>query len=383
VVNIINPEDIDEYLYSFASEAMDHHSEIYNLLHITVRRSISKDQDNLVKIAKLPQNAPEWMQNQWDVTGNNFYEFRPAHNLTSKITHIKDWLVSAKHHNEAFLQDLDNKGRPRSLVGMDIDSAYNAADRYFAKLNKKLKVKEEKDDTKTIMTFDDGYKIVQMLTENALDCESQEMGHCIGHGSYDAELKSGDDLFYSLRDANNKAHATLHVQKSDNSLLQCKGKENNPPVTKYLSYIQGFVEQKDFKLEEDPSHTGLIKQDGQFYNVFALPNNFSIKGELNLSAINNLTHLPNNLSVDKDLFLTGCGNLTHLAYNLSVQENLYLLHCYNLKELPKGLKVKGKIFLPDGAFCETVQEAQRKFKIWHADINALGCKKHKPSHPSI
>ena len=298
MVNIINPEAVDKYLRPIAEESPWDAGLICHWLKITLRQSILNRSENAVKIIDLPNNAPEWLQNKWDVTGQDFYEFKPDIELTDKVRHIKDWLVSAREHNADFLSDKDDTGRPKRLLHLTLETAYEAADEYFRKLNDDLEVSEKNDDTKAIMELDDGYKVVKLQTQNALDYESKEMGHCIGHGSYDHKLKKNSgSIFYSLRDQNNNPHVTFEVDTKNNALVQCKGKENKAPVSKYFPYVQDFVKQKNFELKEYPAHTGLIKQNGKYYNFYNLPEDFVIEEDLFLFKLNQDITFPKGLTV--------------------------------------------------------------------------------------
>jgi hypothetical protein len=123
----------------------------------------------------------------------------------------------------------------------------------------------------TVMAMGDGFRIVQLLTPTALDREGVKMGHCIGQGGYDGTLRDGSCTFYSLRDAAGEPHATLEVDTKEHALLQCQGKENKPPVAKYLPHLARFIEQQRYRLEAQACHTGLVESEGRYYSIFALP----------------------------------------------------------------------------------------------------------------
>lgn len=74
-------------------------------------------------------------------------------------------------------------------------------------------------------------------------------------------------------------------------IKQCKGKENCHPIRKYAPYCQFFVNQKGLRLCDDMRLLGLISQDGICYDIYDLPKNFVIKGDLVLRGMN-LTELP-------------------------------------------------------------------------------------------
>ena len=58
-----------------------------------------------------------------------------------------------------------------------------------------------------------------------------------------------------------------------------------------------------------------------------------------------LKRLPNNLTVRGDLDLSGCTSLMSLPENLVVHRDLYLEGCTSLRVIPKSLKVWGDLYL--------------------------------------
>jgi hypothetical protein len=166
--------------------------------------------------------------------------------------------------------------------------------------------------TKTIMKLKDGFYIVQLLTPEALDYESCNMGHCVGQGSYDTAIASGDTIIYSLRDKNNKPHATLEVK--DNIVKQIKGHNNEPIIEKYRPYIIEFINASNFKDVKDIKNIGLIKLDGKLYTLEQLyqMKDIVVKGDVDLSYMN-LTKLPHFKSVG-GFFSCSHNQLTSLQY---------------------------------------------------------------------
>jgi len=82
---------------------------------------------------------------------------------------------------------------------------------------------------------------------NDLDIEGATMGHCVG--GYCERVQSGETTIYSLRNQNNKAHATIDVvhremyRESPAKVVvdQIKGKGNAPPKEKYAARIRKWL----------------------------------------------------------------------------------------------------------------------------------------------
>ena len=175
-----------------------------------------------------------------------------------------------------------------------------------------------------IIQFADGMKIVRLFTPEALDYEDKKMGHCLGEGSYDRAVRKRRIHIYSLRDKRDNPHVTFEVRGKD--IIQCKGKENCHPIRKYAPYCQFFVNQKGLSLCDDMRLLGLISQDGVCYDIYDLPENFVVKGDLVLRGMN-LTELP---------------DLSHVVVEGDFD------CCYNrLKNLKGAPGVKGKIYVDE------------------------------------
>ncbi len=310
-VNIINDKAIDDWLYMVAWK--NDASETAGLLSLGLKRHLLKDSATAEVL--LPEDAP---------SGRGTNGTSAARSTGLRRRKIRaEWQDPAHHRldcldaGERRLGERVN-GKPKVLLHFQsVDDACAKADKYFAALNKKFaKAARAKEDTdiKTVLDFGDGMKIVELLTPEALKIEGPKMGHCVGGGAYDDGVKQGTKKIYSLRDRGNEPHATFEVDVADNSLLQCKGKENKPAAAKYMSYVEKFVRENKFKLTEQAQFTNLLQSDdGTIYNVYKLPKHLSIKGDLDLSFFRaDLTELPDSLSVSGSLALSDCKRLRML-----------------------------------------------------------------------
>ena len=160
--------------------------------------------------------------------------------------------------------------------------------------------------TKFIMDLPNGMKAYQLITPEALDFESEYMGHCVGQGSYDKGVSDGSIKIYSIRDSNGEPHATLEVRGQD--VYQCKGKSNKTPVQRYIPAVQGFVERQNLEIKHDIKNIGLIKQAGKYYSVYDLPDGFVVNGDLDFSGMD-VSNVNLNIKVTGTLNLSETKNL--------------------------------------------------------------------------
>jgi hypothetical protein len=352
--NLLNPEAIDAWFLTLATAKDAARGEdTARLLSIGLKRHFLQEEKTAVLLSAPPADAPDWAKNKWDICGP-FHRFVPENDpgLQEKMNHLIDWLVSAQINNAPFLQDTLN-GKPKTLLHLSsVDHAIREADRYFSDLNKKFAKAAQaqtEGDIKTVLDFGDGYKIVELLTQNALKLEGPKMGHCVGGGAYDDGVEKGTTKIFSLRDKNNEPHVTFEIGVAKNTLKQCKGKENGPAVAAYMPYVEAFVRQGKFKPVEAARYTNLFQDDdGVVYSFYAMPKTFSVGSDLNLRDCTELTQLPEHLSVSGRLSLRGCTGLTQLPENLSVGGHIDLKGCTGLTQLPKMLHCEGVITMPVG-----------------------------------
>jgi hypothetical protein len=149
----------------------------------------------------------------------------------TKINHIADWLASAVVNEAPWLSNVDERGRVKKLMKFGSLDAINAeAEKH---MKRKLAAEAVALAGEEPVFADDGgdYRIVRLTTEQALDRESAEMRHCIGHGSYDRYLGRDEHLLLSLRDKANRPHVTIQVNRG--KIVQFFGKANSDPKPEY------------------------------------------------------------------------------------------------------------------------------------------------------
>ncbi len=253
------------------------------------------------------------------------------------VRHITDWLKAAVVNDEAWLNNLDERGRPKKLMKFSsVADITKEANKAMLKAAQRLSnVKLVEGDEELYAELQGGFYMVRLLTPASLDRESTHMQHCIGNGAYDAELGKRGNLYLSLRDSHGKAHATLEV--NDGKLVQLQGKQNTIPVDKYLGFLIPFLMATDWKILIPPRILGhVIDVNGDWYKLDSLPEGLTVGGDLDLENTS-ITRLPKGLTVHGNLDLFG-SMITQLPEELTVGGNL-LLQYTNITHLPAGLTV--------------------------------------------
>ena len=254
-------------------------------------------------------NLPDWARTLLS-RGEQVYQFNGAKmsdRLKNDITTVRDYLydVATMYVDKVIKIAENTKQKPKIRYDYlkttneynTFEQALSAAQEWHEKLAENLAKKQNAQQilsesligAEFVMKLPNNMTAYRLTTPEALDFESEYMGHCVGNGGYDANVKNSTTQIYSIRDERGEPHATFEVR--NNTIQQCKGKQNKAPVAKYMPAIQEFIKSKKFELGGDTKNTGLVEQDGEYYSILHLPRNFVFRGDLDLSNMG-LTELP-------------------------------------------------------------------------------------------
>ena len=152
--------------------------------------------------------------------------------------------------------------------------------------------------------------------------------------------------FYSIRSHDGQPHVLLKVENG--AVQLCRGVNLTRPK-EYMAQVITFIVKKQFDIAHDMACTGIIRQDGQYYEVFDLPKGFVVRGDMDLSYAG-LEHLPNMDSVTIRGNYNANGNPLKSLDGIpkEIYKNLYLqgggIRPDIVRTLPPYCRVHGKIF---------------------------------------
>jgi hypothetical protein len=256
-LNIINTADIEAYLHRFCEG--DERLQVF--LVAALANIIKKNPECMETVFALPDNAPQWLCKKWDEQ-RSWHRFNEKKNirLAGGVYDAVNWISSAIEHEMDWIENVDAQGRPRKLLQISsmekLTQVISKDERRIAEkirltakqglLSGKLSAGFEK-----IMTFDDGYYIVRLKSEDALDVEGAYLEHCIGDGSYDYCLGGNVVEFYSLRNKENLPCVSMCVDtETYKKLSQVSGRRNSYPKNKFIPYIATFCSQVAIVMSE-------------------------------------------------------------------------------------------------------------------------------------
>ncbi|MER8571369.1 PcfJ domain-containing protein [Mesorhizobium sp. M1409] len=237
------------------------------------------------------------------------------------LLHILDWLAVDQCEGVPWLENTDDRGRPRKLLkcaGYEdlVREADKSMDRRNAQVAKSLGVADER----CVADLEDGYKLVKLLTPEALDLESRRMHHCVGHGSYDAGLAAGHHEIYSLRDRRGRPVATIKINRGE--IDQIKGKRNASPEARHIAVLKPLAKAVRWKgrggfwpyavdingvehdIDEIPAGATFDKLNASIPNGMSvvLPPGLTVLGNMIIG--HGIAEIPERLTIGGDVYLS-------------------------------------------------------------------------------
>ena len=331
----------------------------YQWMKKNVREYLTDKEDApfLERVTEADEDAPEWLKKvlkegkpvyifdetkvpdsfHADLQNINDYLYSSANNYLDKVLKQKNPSVSL----DALKQRPEHKDFALTLYEAKKwheEIARQAAERKI-KENEKQALEQG---TEVIMNLGDGFKAVRLLTPEALDKESDYMGHCVGWGGYDNAVKDGTIWIVSIRDKNSEPHATFEIRAEDKTIWQCKGKANKPVVAKYIPYVQKFVLEQNLDPINDLKSMWFYRDiNGSIHSIYNIPEG-TVFYDLDLVGTE-IAELPDlSKCIVNRLYIGGCSSLTSLK---GCPERLKEIDCRycnsltSLEGLSEGLEV--------------------------------------------
>jgi hypothetical protein len=125
---------------------------------------------------------------------------------------------------------------------VSIEEALEKAKAYVPRAAKKAL--QDSDANPVVYRFADGYKVVNLKTDEALKLEGDRMKHCVG--SYCSNVKEGTSVIYSLRSPKGdpEKDVTLEYAPNVKRFTQMFGPGNRKPKPEQQKYLIEFIEAK-------------------------------------------------------------------------------------------------------------------------------------------
>ena len=245
-----------------------------------MQKLLAADERFHFAVRELPPGAPDWamqaMQNR------DLVAFVPNQELTDNIENVVHYL-SAVYQNAN--QTEDNNVRvaaERELKAFpklgNINDLFTKANAYFEAQAAEEEKKgpqpgAEAHGMKVIYNVGNGYVWYLLQTPDAYRREGQTMKNCIGsYWTLDKAKAQGMAIIILRKNVSGanqgESIVAARIHNEDNMIHEMKGKNNQPPIDRYMPPVLALV--KKFKLnlsssaQSDFSRTGYFYLDGEF-----------------------------------------------------------------------------------------------------------------------
>lgn len=313
--NIWNYEAIDAWLDGLSGGD----PEFYPLLKRVLRPALMRHEAALSPLQRVPKYLPQdhWVRQKFDTAAAGQYmTFNACKDaaLSKKVGDIVGWLHEAQRRNDPMLHETDKASRLHFYkTSATIDVLYMHAQDDMEQWRERdaslteTMADRRAGDTRDVQFFEDGWKVVRLMTIGAIRDEGFNMGHCLKKKEgYDQALERGEMAYYSLRDPSGKPHVTFQVWGNKyRNLIASRGRQNQPPVLRYFPYVESFVQENDLTISGPLDHTGIVRHKGAYHSIYNLPAGFSIDGSVDLSFLKARIVLPKEMKIKGDLIVNG------------------------------------------------------------------------------
>ena len=214
----------------------------------------------LSAVRELPQDAPDWAQQA--LANQELMAFQPTDELNREIEHITHYL-SALVVDRTNTTDNDKKVKAEREINSfhkngSLEEIVKKSQEYF----KRGTGDRNTDGMVEIHEFQ-GNKWYLLQTPEAFQREGQTLQNCIGGHYTPANCKSAGESIVVMRKRNGETVIGARIKNKDNELQEMKGKNNRPPVDRYMPAVLEFVRKRKFTLR--PYAASDFAKTGYFY----------------------------------------------------------------------------------------------------------------------
>lgn len=213
------------------------------------------------------EGEPSWVDNAFDFVGFDRDE-------EEKIAHWVDYFLSLSDLEKKKIDKLTYSDVSARVAEWD-EEMKKGAGRGTARGDVETKVNKYKSNNKegTLdLVYGEDFKIFQRtsnpkyvwvrhLSQQSLECESDDLGHCVGRGGYNVDRNP----IISLWDRKGNSYVTIEMDENMEDIKQIKGKANSRPHEKYIPFIKDFVTENKFNVTNDGEALGMVRFENKYY----------------------------------------------------------------------------------------------------------------------
>ncbi len=283
VVNIKDAFDGDSiaaYLDRYAENIG--RADIKKMFTKKLSRLLMNDERFHHAVRQLPDDAPDWAKEALQKGELVYFKSHPT--LDQTMEHMTHYLsaieqaLEGDNNDEKTVANRELQGFPKAE---SLDVLEKKSQEYFKRGSKKAASSEE--GMTEIMDPGDNYKWFLLKTADAYRRAGKVLQNCIGsYWTREKAKKQGMEIVV-LRGPQG-FHVAARINNKDHTIEEMKGKNNRPPVDKYMAPVIKFVNKMKLGLargaESDFKNAGYFYIDGKLYSRPAVIKKFVSKDEM-------------------------------------------------------------------------------------------------------
>lgn len=252
---------IHDYLKQFAENLPGQHrgpfiKKITNLL-------VNDDRFHYA-VRELPAGAPDWAQRA--LASEQLFAFKPSEELNDTLQHITHYLSAAAEDavkspspDQKIVAQRELDAFPKAE---NIDVIKKKSDIFFTRGSRKA----ARDTTGLEKIFDSGedYIWYKLTDAAAFQREGKVLQNCIGTIYTKERIDKDKQAIAVLKNPSNESVAAMRIQVDKREILEVKGKNNKPPIEKYMIPTIKFI--NHMKLEPSDHATHDLQRAGYYYD---------------------------------------------------------------------------------------------------------------------
>ena len=217
----------------------------------------------LYAVRDLPADAPGWAQEA--LQNQDLFYFKPDADLNDIVSHLM-------HYVAALEQDMEQDERPDDkVVATKNYQAFNKAENlavlaktsqeYFKRGSKKAAGDTE--GMNEIFDAGGGFVWWKLTSNEAFRREGKTLQNCIGSHYTEEKTKRDGTSILVMKDKGGITIVGARVKNKQNELVEMKGKNNKPPVAKYMPPVAKLINKFKFNVSSG-AHNDIVRT-GYFY----------------------------------------------------------------------------------------------------------------------
>ncbi len=231
-------------------------------------RLLMADERFLYAVRELPQGAPEWAQQAMEKGDLVF--FQPSDELKDNVENLSHYIASLEQDiagsdaNAKAVATREFQGFPKAE---SLDLLITKVQEYFSRGAEKQEATNA-EGMKAVLEAPGGYVWYRLEEPKAFYREGQTLQNCIGRNYTAENTRATNTVIYVLRDSSNNSVVATRIK--DNEMQEVKGKNNLPPIPRYMPAVQKLINTFNITLASggvnDVGNSGYYYHEGLLYS---------------------------------------------------------------------------------------------------------------------